>query len=57
METWIKQRLAEPSTWYGLGVILAGAASHVVPAEWASVMSGIMYVSGGAAVMTPEAHK
>jgi hypothetical protein len=54
MSTWITARLNEPSTWYGLGVVLAGAASHFVPAEWTSVLAGIQYVLGGAAVVTPN---
>jgi hypothetical protein len=53
---WIVARAKEPSTWYGVGVVLAGLASHFAPAEWASVLGGVQYVLGGAAVVTPE-HK
>jgi hypothetical protein len=51
---WFEARLREPSTWYGFGVVLAGVASHFFPAEWGSMLSGIQYVLGGAAVVTPE---
>jgi hypothetical protein len=54
MEAWIKQRLTEPSTWYGLGVLLAGVFSHFAPTEWSSMLAGIQWVLGGAAVVTPE---
>lgn len=57
MENWITSRLKEPSTWYGLGVVLAGAFSHLFPAEWASFWAGVQYVSGGLAVVTSEARK
>jgi len=54
METWIVARLKEPSTWYGAGVVVAGVASHFVPAEWAAFLAGVQYIAGGAAVVTSE---
>ena len=54
MPQWIMNRLKEPSTWYGLGVIVAGVASHFFPAEWASALAGVQYVLGGAAVVTTD---
>ncbi len=54
MKAWIEKRLGEPSTWYGLGVVLAGVASNFFPTEWQSTLAGIQWVLGGAAVVTPE---
>lgn len=51
---WLFDRLSEKSTWYGLGVVVAGIAAHFFPNEWASVMAGVQFVLGGAAFITPE---
>ena len=48
---WIKARLKEPSTWYGLGYIVAGAASYAAPAEWNAWIAGAMAALGSAAVV------
>lgn len=56
MREWILDRLEEPSTWYGLGVVLAGAFSHLAPTEWSSFLAGFQYVAGGLAVVTSEKH-
>jgi len=54
MNDWIKARLNEPSTWYGLGVVVSGLMSHLLPTDWAGVLAGIQYAAGGAAVVTAE---
>lgn len=54
---WIKARLKERSTWYGLGWILAGVVSYLAPDEWKSIVAGAIAAAGGAAVVTPEARK
>jgi hypothetical protein len=54
MQTWILARLTERSTWYGLGVVVAGAASHFAPAEWTAFLAGVQFVLAGGAVITPE---
>ncbi len=51
---WIKARLAEPSTWYGLGYIVAGAVSYVAPTEWNAWIAGAMAALGSAAVVKKE---
>lgn len=48
----IKKRLREPSTWAGLGVILASAAAMPTPASpWLLALSGM---AGGVAVLLRE---
>lgn len=54
MQAWIIARLCERSTWYGLGVVVAGVAAHYAPAEWAAFLAGVQLVCAGGAVVTPE---
>ncbi len=54
MLNWIKARLAEPSTWYGLGVVAAGLASHFAPADWTAFLTGTQALLGVGAALTPE---
>jgi hypothetical protein len=54
MHPWITARLPERSTWYGLGVVIAGAASHFAPTEWGAFLAGVQFVLGAGAALTPE---
>lgn len=54
MQDWITARLKEPSTWYGLGYIIAGAVSYLAPAEWNALVSGVMAAIGAGAVVKSE---
>jgi hypothetical protein len=57
MQTWILARLAEPSTWYGVGVVVAGVASHFAPTEWAAFLAGTQFVLAGGMIVTPDRRK
>lgn len=49
----VKQRLKEPSTWAGLGVLAAQAVVILKP-EWAAVANMLTFMFGGGAVVMPE---
>ena len=38
--TWLKRRLAEPSTWAGLATIVTGAAAVAAPYSWIAIVCG-----------------
>lgn len=46
-------RLQEPSTWAGLGVLLAQAGKLLFP-EFGLIFDGLAAVAGGAAVVVKE---
>jgi len=51
---WVIARLKERSTWYGVGVVIAGLAAHLAPTEWQAFIAGVTLMLGGGAVVTPE---
>ena len=50
--TWVLARLAEPSTWAGLGLIVTGVGNAVATKDWSSVLQAL---GGAIAVALPEA--
>ena len=51
---WIIARLKERSTWYGVGIVVAGLAAHLAPTEWQAFFAGVTLMLGGGAVATPD---
>jgi len=54
MNEWIVARLKERSTWYGLGYIIAGAASYFVPQQWVWIVAGATAAIGAGNVIRTE---
>ena len=52
--SWIFDRLREPSTWYGLSVILVSVGVNVDPDLWKEITSAGVAVSGLVLVATKE---
>jgi len=52
--SWIFDRLREPSTWYGLSVILVSVGVNVDPELWKEITSTGVAISGLVLVATKE---
>lgn len=52
--SWVFDRLREPSTWYGLSVILVSVGINVDPELWKEITSAGVAVSGLVLVITKE---
>lgn len=50
-----KSRLREPSTWAGIGGVMAAAASLPLPEEFRAWLAGMATVAGAVAVWMREA--
>jgi hypothetical protein len=53
LAAWIGARLAEPSTWAGLALIVNSVGSAVSTHDWTAIAQG---VGGAIAVIAPEKH-
>jgi hypothetical protein len=52
--TWVLSRLAEPSTWAGIGMILSGLGPAIQNKDWPSFLQTAVTVLGGIAFGLPE---